>query len=336
MMNIDNRAEIIEEVDIFEEYRDRSRVYLDAFLSIVLLPFILINLKSGELVFSFLLFLLFVQTLVNTISYIYKKIYIFPTLSTFSVGIILLIVGIANIGIHVTYWAYPLLIIYHFYTPRVIVKYSIPIIITGLALVTYMYHGQTLALRFLATLFLMYFFTSIMIKVIVEQQSKLNALAVRDPLTGAFNRNYMESSFRTAIDRAHRGNGTASLVYLDIDHFKSINDDYGHHAGDRVLIEMVSMVKNRIRKVDEIYRSGGEEFIILLADTGLKGALSFARNLREQIENHRFYSEIKVTVSMGVVEYEKSQDMEQWIKLADMQLYNAKNHGRNCVMPLVG
>ncbi|PVV11751.1 MAG: hypothetical protein B6D77_06210 [gamma proteobacterium symbiont of Ctena orbiculata] len=83
-MDIENRTDIIEEVDIFEEYRDRSRVYLDAFLSLILLPFILINFKNGELVFSFLLFLLFVQTFVNTISYIYKKIYIPHTINFLS------------------------------------------------------------------------------------------------------------------------------------------------------------------------------------------------------------------------------------------------------------
>jgi diguanylate cyclase (GGDEF)-like protein len=335
-MKPDNFTDTTNEDDVFIQYRDRSRMRLNAFLSIVLLPFIVINLKNGEFTFSFLLTLLFAQTLANVVSYSAKRKYLFSTLTTFGVGFILLIYGIANLGLHVSYWAYPILIIYHFYTPRVIVRNTIPVIIIGLALVTYIYHGLTLALRLMTALTVMYFFASNMIKVILDQQSKLKALANRDPLTGASNRNQMKASFQHAINRAHRGYGTASLVYIDIDHFKPINDDYGHDAGDRILIELVNLTKSRMRQVDEIYRSGGEEFIILLRDTNQQGALSFARDLRKQIEDHLFFKQIKVTASFGVAEYHHDLDIEQWIMEADKQLYNAKRNGRNSVMPISG
>jgi diguanylate cyclase (GGDEF)-like protein len=332
-MNSDNLLDNADEGDVFEVYQKRSRVRLNALLSVILLPFITLNLINSAFIFSLLLALIFFQTFTNVVSYVYKKRYIFPTVATFSIGFLVIIYGIAHLGLYITYWAYPVLIIYHFYTPRLTVKYTTPFIITALALVTYIYHDQALALRFVATLSLMYFFTSIMIGVITEQQSKLKALATRDPLTNASNRNYMKKSFQSAIDRALRGYGKASLVYLDLDHFKPINDTYGHSAGDRILIELVKLVKSRIRQVDEIFRSGGEEFIILLSDTDLRGALTFADDLRRQIDEHVFHDEIKVTASLGVAEYHHNQDVEQWIKEADKQLYKAKHHGRNCVMP---
>jgi diguanylate cyclase (GGDEF)-like protein len=335
-MKPDHFTDTTTEGNVFVQYRDRSRMQLNAFISIILLPFIVINLKNGEFTFSFLLILLFAQTLTNVVSYTYKKRYIFPTLTTFAICFILLIYGIAKLGIHLSYWAYPILIVYQFYTPRIIVRNTIPVIILGLALVTYIYHGMTFALRLTAALALMYFFASNMIKVILDQQSKLKALADRDPLTGASNRNQMKVSFQHSIDRALRGYGTASLVYIDIDHFKAINDEYGHNAGDRVLIELVNLAKSRMRQVDEIYRSGGEEFIILLRDTNQQGALSFARDLRKQIADHLFYKQIKVTASIGVAEFHQDLDIDQWIIAADKQLYNAKRSGRNCVMPING
>jgi diguanylate cyclase (GGDEF)-like protein len=91
-----------------------------------------------------------------------------------------------------------------------------------------------------------------------------------------------------------------------------------------------------MRQVDEIYRSGGEEFIILLRDTNQQGALSFARDLRKQIADHLFYKQIKVTASIGVAEFHQDLDIDQWIIAADKQLYNAKRSGRNCVMPING
>jgi diguanylate cyclase (GGDEF)-like protein len=158
--------------------------------------------------------------------------------------------------------------------------------------------------------------------------------AARDPLTGINNRSAMNSTIIRETELARRHENPLSLLEMDIDYFKKVNDTYGHAAGDEVLKAVADVLQNCIRSSDILFRSGGEEFILVLSNTGKKGALLLAERIRKAIEKFKFHYNddvIPVTVSIGVACYEKGDNSESLYEKADNALYQAKRAGRNCV-----
>jgi diguanylate cyclase (GGDEF)-like protein/hemerythrin-like metal-binding protein len=135
-----------------------------------------------------------------------------------------------------------------------------------------------------------------------------------------------------AMNTKKRFGHCVSLMVLDIDHFKNINDTYGHPVGDEVLSALSSTINKNIRNTDSVARWGGEEFIVLASDTNIVNALILAEKLRTSIEGHHFSKVKKVTVSIGVSEYNGIEDFSSWFNRADGALYWAKAKGRNQVL----
>jgi len=160
-------------------------------------------------------------------------------------------------------------------------------------------------------------------------------LSITDGLTKLYNSRYFKEMFEMEFERAKRFKKNLSMILLDIDHFKSINDTYGHLQGDSVLKEIGYILKQSVRKVDFVARYGGEEFTVLAIDTDIDNTCILAEKIRKQIEFHRFKAEknpLKVTVSLGVASI--SEDVSNYldlIKRADDSLYKAKEGGRNRV-----
>ena len=164
---------------------------------------------------------------------------------------------------------------------------------------------------------------------------ELAILSQTDGLTGLFNRTHWENCLQAEYKRWTRSQHSSSLVMLDIDHFKNVNDTYGHMVGDEVIRHISALIREHVRETDVSGRYGGEEFTILLADTPLKNAYVFAERLRREVEAAVVqYNdiELKYTISLGVAEVEASiQNYEAWIECADAALYNSKESGRNKV-----
>ena len=164
------------------------------------------------------------------------------------------------------------------------------------------------------------------------QRDLLTRMATHDQLTGLYNRHFLMESAGKKIAYAQRHHSSISLLILDIDHFKTINDDYGHPFGDRVLREIGALLKKFSRKEDVVTRFGGEEFVILFDACVLQDALHKAEQLREQIAQLKPDGH-KITASFGLTEITSEQDsLEQMIKRADQALYKAKQQGRNRVI----
>ena len=163
----------------------------------------------------------------------------------------------------------------------------------------------------------------------VERSRQLWTQAVKDPLTGAFNRRYMMEQLRGALERATWV--TASLVLIDIDNFKAVNDGSGHVAGDTVLMGVASLARRLSRDSDLLFRLGGDEFLLYLPGVTRVGALAISERLRAAVEHSGLLPEGKVTVSIGVAEVESKDDVDTWMQRADAALYAAKNAGRNRV-----
>ena len=169
-------------------------------------------------------------------------------------------------------------------------------------------------------------------------------LAALDPLTGVANRRSLIAALDRDVARAQRMREPMALMMVDIDHFKDVNDRYGHPAGDRVLCSVVNVLRQRVRAQDLVGRYGGEEFMVLLPDTGLTGAEQLARELCKAVEECRCPADgvpgpgIAVTVSIGVFggRLESGDSWDMLIAAADRALYQAKNNGRNRVEVATG
>ncbi|MEC4749350.1 diguanylate cyclase [Methylomicrobium sp. Wu6] len=160
---------------------------------------------------------------------------------------------------------------------------------------------------------------------------ELELLSNTDMLTGIANRRLLNHAFAKEIARARRYHSSFSVIMLDIDYFKTINDNFGHQAGDHVLQMLAVLLDETVRANDLVGRWGGEEFLLLCPETDLNGALQLANTIRQKIQQYDFGLPLIVTVSLGVAEYHESQSLEDLIKIADTALYNAKKAGRNQV-----
>lgn len=159
-------------------------------------------------------------------------------------------------------------------------------------------------------------------------------LTTVDGLTQIYNKRYLMETLEREIGRAHRYNRPLSLIMFDIDHFKEVNDTYGHLAGDYVLKEMASAIKASIRREDIIGRYGGEEFVLVLPELDNYNTAMVAEKVRRLVEKHVFRFEdmvIPITISIGYCTiWDELESAEELIKASDENLYKAKNSGRNC------
>jgi diguanylate cyclase (GGDEF)-like protein len=168
-----------------------------------------------------------------------------------------------------------------------------------------------------------------------QAEERLARTATSDLLTGVMNRRAMLEQLRYQLVRHQRNKTPFILLVLDIDHFKNINDTYGHDIGDQALISVADVLLNSTRSQDLISRWGGEEFLILLPDTDIKGGVIVAEKIRSRVESEVFKAagkSLQLTMSIGVTEYKDGQNIEQCIKAADSALYKAKDQGRNRVV----
>lgn len=168
-------------------------------------------------------------------------------------------------------------------------------------------------------------------KTIFLNTLSLEHLASTDMLTGHFNRTKIEDLLRSEIERAERYGTFFSVILMDIDHFKKVNDEYGHPIGDIILQEFSLLLNETLRKADSVGRWGGEEFLIILPETDAEGAKEVAEHLRKRIEKFEFTAVKHKTSSFGITQYQKGSDIQSLVNKADVALYNAKNKGRNQV-----
>ena len=184
--------------------------------------------------------------------------------------------------------------------------------------------------------------TQVQLKTLIHDlevsKQRLKRLSETDPMTELCNRRYFNSASKTILELAKRDRSELSLVMLDIDKFKKINDAYGHGIGDEVIISLSNILLDETRKSDLACRFGGEEFILLLPETSIEGASVIAEKIRRSVEDFSLTlengSQVKLTISLGLssLDFERDDSIEDIIKRADTALYKAKETGRNKVI----
>ncbi len=163
-------------------------------------------------------------------------------------------------------------------------------------------------------------------------EDELKELAIKDQLTGLYNRRKIDEVLKHEKLQADDRDRDLSVIMIDIDWFKRVNDQYGHQVGDQVLTEITEILAGGIRRIDVLGRWGGEEFIIICADTDLAGAKVLAEKLRKMIQSHEFKQVGKKTCSFGVSQLRKDESIDALLIRSDQALYQAKSQGRNCVV----
>ncbi len=172
-------------------------------------------------------------------------------------------------------------------------------------------------------------------------KARLQAMATEDPLTGLYNRHYLETSLKRLVAATKRRSSKICVLMCDLDHFKNINDTYGHDAGDQVLKQLAKILLQSVRETDFVIRFGGEEFMILLVDCNTRTAKEMAERIRTRVERDKFHipgHSISMTLSIGTAIFPIQPDQDIWdsFKAADIALYRAKENGRNQVVHYSG
>lgn len=178
---------------------------------------------------------------------------------------------------------------------------------------------------------LIWFFLETIFSLVAINEKDLKYQAERDPLTNVYNRRAMEMALKEAISLHERHDITSSLLMIDVDHFKQINDEFGHHEGDQVIKSIADFLSKRLRGADKIFRFGGEEFVVMLVNTRSNHAYLVAESIREQLANTQITSKKRITVSCGVAESTVDDTTDNWLKRCDKALYRAKHSGRDRV-----
>lgn len=230
------------------------------------------------------------------------------------------------------YWAYPAAAALFFLLPLREATVSNIVFVISMSVVSFVTFPEADFWRITFSLGLTCLFVMIFAWLVGRLQSELTRLATTDPLTGCLNRSQLADILNGQIQMRERYERVSSLVLLDLDYFKTINDRWGHLAGDRVLQELSYRVTKRLRESDRLFRIGGEEFMLVLPETRQKDADKVARELLTSISSRPFVEGIQVTASASVAEVEKGDTWSVWLNRADQALYEAKAKGRNQVV----
>lgn len=261
---------------------------------------------------------------------VYKTVYTFIWLTPFTTIFVAYLTN--KIGISGSYWCYPTVLLYYFMMSERQAWLSTLLFILVNLPVVWQVLETVEAIRFTVTFLLVCTYSAIFLHIISRQYSELTHHAITDNLTGLYNRTLLQDSLTHAIYKTKRTKTAFTLIIMDIDHFKKVNDELGHDMGDQVLIQLGAFLKSYFRESDKVFRIGGEEFLILVYNTDEADCANMAEKLRRKIENLPLLSDRKVTVSTGVAGMGSAYDWKQWMKACDEYLYEAKNGGRNRVV----
>lgn len=316
------------------QFRNNTKMIIGWVVAPFLFPFAIYNLALGNTAPSLLALILVVLLLANSF-YIYYRNELIPFFHTifFIVLLTALVVAIHFLGTKALFWCYPSLFVQVFMMELVRARVQMIICLVVLIPFTFYTVSNDVAIRFALTIIMTCCFSDILFGRILKLQSMLTEIAIRDPLTNMYNRRHLEQYLNEAIEGYGRGFGAISLILIDIDGFKSTNDTHGHEAGDQILKNLSTLLFERLRKLDYIFRIGGDEFLVLLRNTNEQQAILSAESFRKHIEENNLIEEDNITISLGVAEYKVGETTEQWMNRVDKNLYKAKELGRNTVFP---
>ncbi len=319
--------------DLITNFRLNFEMYFGFATFLLLFPYVINHLLQSRFMMAATTFSIVLLSSLNSISIFRRRTKIFPFAYFFVLILTTLAIGLVLQGATIIYWYYPfafiVLSIAEHRQARIMLALSILVFVPAV-----FYSADTgIAARFSVTYIMVCIFGDIVVRLLDKAQAQQALLTLTDPLTGAFNRRSFLNTLGDAAESCRRGIGTASLIAIDIDHFKKINDTLGHKAGDDALKGVVNALLKRKRKLDKVFRTGGEEFIVLAHNIEPGESIAFADSLRVAVEQADILDGQVITISIGVVDYSTELSIDDWIRQTDANLYEAKRRGRNRVWP---
>jgi len=317
------------------DHRDRVFYGLAIAGAFVLLPFSINNLLRGRIWLGVATSFIVFAFALNAIAIWRGRKAPLHAALVFLPALVALPLSVRGQGVVGVLWTYPAMVMFHFVLERRLanlLNLSLVALVTGVAATVL---PPSLTLRCGVTLLLTILFANIFSSIVERLQLQLEDQAIRDPLTGAFNRRHLDGALDSELERRRRHSTPSTLLLLDLDHFKRINDELGHGVGDRVLQESVAAMRTRLRKLDQLFRSGGEEFVVILPETAMEDAERVAEELRAGVSEAVKLPDRLVTLSAGVATAKSCDDRESWMRRGDHALYDAKSAGRDRVVVAV-
>lgn len=300
--------------------------------SLLLTPFVLNNFIQGRYYVAVLSLTVVVFCIINIYS-CYRNRYheelnlylLTPALS------IAIIVAVYKLGIAGSYWAFLGVLSYYFILPEKKAWIANVVFIAIITPVSWSVLEPAVLIRFITALVGVGIFAFLSMREVSKQHYMLIDYASSDSLTGVYNRSLLQMHLEQAIFQSNRTNTPMTIFMIDIDHFKKVNDEYGHAVGDAVLESLGQFLKTYFRESDMVFRVGGEEFLILIHNTDVSKGCDVAEKMRGKIERLSLIPDQTVTVSVGVSGLQSEMDWKEWMKYGDDNLYRAKANGRNQV-----
>jgi diguanylate cyclase (GGDEF)-like protein len=315
----------------FPAFRDRVMYALSVVGVVVLVPFAVYDSLKGRTLLGAAIAVVAAVLAIDAVALHLKRTPPIPYALLLVPMAAAITISLRTLGVIGAFWCYPVVLFFHFVLSRRMANLCSIALLVDATMTVHRYLGMRVTVRFAVSLALTIVIINVFQTIIRDLQGRLLGLAITDPLTGAFNRRHMESRLAEAVDAHGRRGGPVSLLVVDIDHFKRVNDEHGHEAGDGVLKGIVALVKERSRRIDLLFRMGGEEFVLLLPATGEDDAERLAEELRASIAAAPLLNGRPITVSIGLAELRPGETVDEWVKRGDDALYAAKNGGRNRV-----
>ncbi len=320
-------------IDEIPEFLVKSTQWVALASVVILLPFCIANFIQGRVLLAGLTTIVVSVCVVN-FWYCWRGVYcyginLFAVVPAITVAITF---AILQLDVRGSYWAFLGAFAIYYILPEKLAWKANIVFVGVVCLAAYRALEMPVAIRFIAILLGTSFFAFSAIHEIYRQHFKLKKQVILDPLTHLYNRFLLQDSLENAVSRSRRTGNPVSLIMLDLDHFKAVNDEFGHDMGDRVLKAVGGILSHNFRVSDMPFRIGGEEFLIILYDTDSKGCLEVARKLQEEIEHLSILPDRSITASIGISTLLPDMDREAWLKKCDANLYRAKNSGRNRVV----
>jgi diguanylate cyclase (GGDEF)-like protein len=317
--------------DVLGEYRDRIMLPMAACSTALLVPFVVYDYAVGKHFLALMMMAVVVPLALDAFALwrgrrppVDYGWLVLPVAAAIAISLL-------EHGVHGAMWCYPAILFCYFVLPGWQATVGATSLVAMASVLVAQILGVPTMVRFSATAAMSIVFIHIILGVVGELQRKLYEQATTDPLTGALNRRQMSVSLADAIEQSRRGGRAVSLLVFDLDHFKRVNDGHGHAAGDQALQRLVALVIERARRIDRLFRMGGEEFALLLPNTAEPDALRVAEELRARVAQAEWPCGAVVTVSIGVAQLHPAQTQDAWLKAADEALYRAKTEGRDRV-----
>lgn len=308
----------------------QQKQVLKVIASITLLVFVPLGVKNiliGEIMLGIVLLAFEISLLLEITALIYNKQSFIGYYLPLALLVLSAVLAVKVFGTLATYWLYPVVISVIFLLPQRIAIMSNGVMIFASGYAALLHQEFSITARYVVSLVVTAIIVHVVVKAIRSLQRELRLTLITDAMTGALNRHELP----LALEQTLADYPCSSIAIIDIDNFKFINDNFGHDVGDKVIVNVVESIQGHTSEREQLFRLGGDEFLLLIQGREQLSAETLMKHLTEQVRDASYPHTHPVTISSGVAESKAFEEIKEWMKRADLALYQSKHLGRDRV-----